>query len=122
MFCLLKTYLKTAISFYFQGCDDWKVLDRCSGGSDNLSAPTSMSYTHHESIDNMYNVLGESIQSNIKQSPFFSFQIDEGTECSNLTTLMVYIRYFNESGVFFLVSMNYKVVLLMKCSTVLCQC
>jgi hypothetical protein len=57
-----------------------------------------MSYTHHESIDNMYNVLGESIQSNIKQSPFFSFQIDEGTECSNLTTLMVYIRYFNESG------------------------
>lgn len=52
----------------------------------------------------MYNVLGESIQSNIKQSPFFSFQIDEGTECSNLTTLMVYIRYFNESGVFFSVN------------------
>jgi hypothetical protein len=39
---------------------------------------------------------------------------------------MVYIRYFNESGDvksrFFLVWMNYKVVLLMKCSTVLCQC
>lgn len=50
----------------------------------------------------MYNVLGESIQSNIvssvKQSSFFSFQIVEGTECSNLTIFMVYIRYFNESG------------------------
>ena len=68
MFCLLKTYLKTAISFYFQGCDDLKVLERCSGGSDDLSAPTSMSYTHHESIGDMFNVLGESIQSNILSS------------------------------------------------------
>jgi hypothetical protein len=36
--------------------------------------------------------------SSVEQSPFFSIQIDEGTDFSNLTTLMIYIRYLNESG------------------------
>jgi hypothetical protein len=47
-------------------------------------------------------VLSDNIQSKIlssvEQSPFFSIQIDEGTDFSNLTTLMIYIRYLNESG------------------------
>jgi hypothetical protein len=47
-------------------------------------------------------ILSDNIQSKIlssvEQSPFFSIQIDEGTDFSNLTTLMIYIRYLNESG------------------------
>ena len=82
-----------------------KVLERSSCDDHEIisgSATPNLSYTHHDSVDDMYSVLSDNIQSKIlssvEQSPFFSIQIDEGTDFSNLTTLMIYIRYLNESG------------------------
>lgn len=88
--------------FFFR---DLKVLQRSSCDDHEIisgSATLNLSYTRHDSVDDMYSVLSDNIQSKIlssaEQSPFFSIQIDEGTDFSNLTTLMIYIRYLNEYG------------------------
>lgn len=63
----------------------------------------TFSYTHHDSVDEMYSVLSESVENDIleglKASPFVALQIDEGTDCSNLSTLMIYVRYLADGKV-----------------------
>ena len=54
-------------------------------------------------VDKLHEVLSELIENNIleglKTSPFYSLQIDEGTDCANLSTSMIYARHLPDEKV-----------------------
>jgi hypothetical protein len=70
--------------------------------SDQPEDANHFPYTHHHSIDDFYDsishVITDQIVQALKTSPFFAVQIDEATDCSNLATLMIYVRFLDDKG------------------------
>ena len=81
----------------FQGCT---VLKHLGKKEENQSAV----YSHHDSIDDFLSALRDVVQtdllSDVAGAPFkmYSLQADEATDCANLSSLIIYIRYMGPSG------------------------
>ena len=75
-----------------------KVLQ--TPGSDSLS------YTHHESLDDMYAALRQVVQDELDASrnespyPYYALEVDEAY---NRSKLVVYFRFINKDGKFYVI-------------------
>lgn len=63
----------------------------------------TLSYTHHGSIDEMYDALVEVTKKELEQERenayhFFNIQADEATDSANLSVLVTYISFVNNKG------------------------
>ncbi|XP_070549146.1 zinc finger protein 862-like [Ptychodera flava] len=80
------------------GCEPLKKLKRSEDSGSRAM------YTHHECVDNFQaaieSVIDDAIIGNIKTSPLkmYSLMIDESTDVSVTSTLMIYIRYVDSVG------------------------
>ncbi|XP_070568044.1 zinc finger MYM-type protein 6-like [Ptychodera flava] len=82
---------------------DMQILNGCQALS-NLQDNSRFHYSHHESLDEFYQsimtVIERKILNDVKSCPFkiYAKQLDEATDVSNLSTLMLYIRFVNNDG------------------------
>ncbi|XP_070557479.1 zinc finger protein 862-like [Ptychodera flava] len=83
---------------------DMQISNGCQALNPLQDGSSQLQYTHHESLDDFFlsirTVIERQILSNVKNCPFkiYAAQLDEATDVSNLSTVMVYIRFVNCDG------------------------
>ena len=81
-----------------QECESLRKLQKDESDGDKLM------YIHHENVDDIYAAMSRVVEDDILQglqsAPYgwFSLMLDEGTDTSNKSTLMIYIRHLTPEG------------------------
>ena len=71
----------------------------------HLQSEDASHYQHHDSMDDFYEAMAEvvleDLHSSIQSSPYqyYGIEIDEGTDNSNKSIMIAFIRFVNKDGV-----------------------